>query len=99
MTEVRGYIARSLQILMLSFQSRLEDNVFFGRLTTILPGTLIGYNCVIGTGAVVRDKLEAAGFCASLPARQFWSIEEYKEKLVSVSLNCKQLSGPEKKHS
>lgn len=77
---------------------KVGNNVFIGRRATILPGTEIGDNCVIGAGSVVRGKLEAGGVYAGVPVRRIRSIEEYKEKLVSVSLNCKQLSGAEKKN-
>lgn len=77
---------------------KVGNNVFIGRRATILPGTVIGDNCVIGAGSVVRGNLESGGVYAGVPARRIRSIEEYKEKLVSVSLNCKQLSGAEKKN-
>lgn len=37
---------------------RIGNNVFLGWGCTILPGTTIGDNCIVGAGAVVSGNLE-----------------------------------------
>ena len=47
----------------------IGDNVWIGANVTILSGSEIGDNCIIGAGAVVRGKLKQNGVYAGIPAR------------------------------
>lgn len=76
---------------------KVGNNVFIGRRTTILPGTTIGDNCVIGAGSVVKGNLASNGVYAGVPARLIRPVAEYKEKLKAASLDCKRMTRHEKK--
>lgn len=58
----------------------IGDNVFIGINTTILPGTRIGNNVIVGAGSVVKGELKSNGVYAGTPAKYISSIEEYKDK-------------------
>lgn len=49
---------------------RIGSNVFIGANCTILPGTTIGDNIVIGAGSVVKGELLEEGIYGGAPARQ-----------------------------
>jgi len=76
---------------------KVGNNVFIGRRATILPGTDIGDNCVIGAGAVVKGKLEPNGVYAGVPARRIRDLESYREILLQRDLGCKRMKSEEKK--
>ena len=65
----------------------IGNNVFLGWGCTVLSGTVIGDNTVIGAGAVVSGRLEPNSVYAGNPAKRIMSIEEYYEKLKSRQLN------------
>lgn len=58
----------------------LEDNIFVGWGATILAGSYIGPNSIIGAGAVVSGKLDGNAVYVGNPARKIMCIEEYYEK-------------------
>ena len=59
---------------------RIGNNVFIGANVTILPGTTIGNNCIIGAGSVVKGICEDNYVYAGNPARKIISIDEYIKK-------------------
>lgn len=58
----------------------LEDNIFIGWGATILAGSHIGANAIIGAGSVVSGELEGNAVYAGNPAHKLMSIEDYYEK-------------------
>ena len=58
----------------------LEDNIFIGWGATILAGSYIGSNSIIGAGSIVSGNLEGNAVYAGNPARKIMSIEDYYEK-------------------
>ena len=60
----------------------IDDNVFIGMRTMILPNVHISKNCVIGGGSVVCKNIPEGQVWAGVPARYICSIEEYKEKML-----------------
>lgn len=48
---------------------RIGNGVWIGSNVTVLPGSEIGDNCIIGAGAVVRGKLKPNGVYAGVPAK------------------------------
>lgn len=58
----------------------IEDNIFIGWGATILAGSHIGSNSIIGAGSIVSGKLEGNAVYAGNPARKIMSIEDYYEK-------------------
>lgn len=47
----------------------IGNNVFIGINCTILPGTIIGDNCIVGAGSVVRGKFPENSVIVGNPAR------------------------------
>jgi acetyltransferase-like isoleucine patch superfamily enzyme len=76
---------------------QVGNNVFIGFRSTILPGTVIGDNCVIGACSLVRGRLESGGVYAGVPARFICSLDDYKKRLVKRSLNTKRMKPEEKR--
>ena len=58
----------------------IEDNIFIGWGATILAGSHIGSNSIIGAGSIVSGKLEGNAVYAGNPAHKIMSIEDYYEK-------------------
>lgn len=58
----------------------LEDNIFVGWGATILAGSHIEPNSIIGAGSIVSGNLEGNAVYAGNPARKLMSLEDYYEK-------------------
>lgn len=58
----------------------IGNNVFLGWGCTILAGSTIGDNVIIGAHAVVSGKVESNSVYAGNPAKKIMSIEEYYER-------------------
>lgn len=58
----------------------IEDNVFVGAKTTILPNTFIGKNTIIGANSVVCGKIPENVVIAGNPAKVIMTLEEFKMK-------------------
>jgi acetyltransferase-like isoleucine patch superfamily enzyme len=69
----------------------LEDNIFIGWGATILAGSHIGSNSIIGAGSIVSGKLEGDAVYAGNPAHKIMSIEDYyikrRKKQLSEAIN------------
>ena len=50
--------------------TRIGDRVWLGARATILPGAVIGSDCVVAAGAVVTGHCEPGGLYAGVPARR-----------------------------
>lgn len=61
--------------------TKIGNNVFIGINSIILMGTIIGDNCIIGAGSVVRGNIPSGTIWAGNPARQIGTIEEYYNRL------------------
>jgi acetyltransferase-like isoleucine patch superfamily enzyme len=62
---------------------RVGDNVYFGLDCTILPNTVIGSHCIIGTGAVVRGVIPDGSVVFGNPARVVMKTSLAKQLLVN----------------
>lgn len=69
----------------------IGNNVFIGRRVTILPGTKIGDNTVIGAGALVKGKLDPNSVYAGVPARKIRTLDEYCLRMRTESLDTKRM--------
>ena len=58
----------------------LEDYIFIGWGATILAGSHIGSNSIIGAGSLVAGNLEGNAVYAGSPAHKIMSIEDYYKK-------------------
>ena len=64
----------------------IEDKVWIGINSTILPGIKIGYGAIVGAGSVVTKNVPALAIVAGNPARVIKKIEiSEKEMLTDMS--------------
>ena len=61
----------------------LKNNIFIGANTMILPGVVIGNNCVVGGGSIVTKSIPDGEVWAGVPAKKVCTIEEYKERMMA----------------
>jgi acetyltransferase-like isoleucine patch superfamily enzyme len=61
----------------------VKDNVYIGLDCTILPNTVIGSNCIIGTGSVVRGVIPDGSVVMGNPARVVMKTSLAKQLLVN----------------
>lgn len=64
----------------------IGDNVFIGVDSIILPGTVIGNNCIVGAGAIVSGCFPENKVIVGNPARVLCSIEDFYKKRGSKML-------------
>lgn len=60
---------------------KIGNNVFLGSHAVILPGTIIGDNCIIGGGTVVTGNIPSNSVVAGVPGRVLSTLDAYEEKL------------------
>jgi acetyltransferase-like isoleucine patch superfamily enzyme len=70
----------------------IGNNVFIGNGVTILPGTTIEDNVIIGAGSIVKGVLKANSVYAGVPTKYISSLDNYKEKNEKNFLNTKHLN-------
>jgi acetyltransferase-like isoleucine patch superfamily enzyme len=58
----------------------IGNNVFIGLNVTLLAGTRIGDNVIIGAGSIVKGKIKSNSVYAGILAKYICSIEEYIDK-------------------
>ncbi len=75
-----GYIPGNQQKVIIG------NNVFIGWGGTILCGSVIGDNVIIGANSVVTGNLEGDAVYAGIPARRIMSLDEYYEKRLGRQL-------------
>lgn len=75
---------------------KIGNNVFIGEGCSILPGTTIEDNVIIGAGAIVRGYLKSDTVYAGVPARAIKSTQEYWKKISSSVVETKSFSAKEK---
>lgn len=70
----------------------IGNNVFLGWGCTVLAGTEIGDNTIIGAGTVISGKIPGNYVYAGNPAKKICSIDEYRKKIQSNQISdAKQL--------
>jgi acetyltransferase-like isoleucine patch superfamily enzyme len=74
----------------------IGNNVFIGANCTLMPGTTIKDNVVVGAGSLVRGVLSKNSIYAGVPARKITTIDEYKTKHSGNFIHTKYLSAKEK---
>lgn len=56
---------------------KIGNNVFIGANCTILPGTVIADNCIVGAGSVIRGKVESNSIVCGNPAKKIGELSEW----------------------
>ena len=74
----------------------VEDNVFIGINSILLPGVRVGHNSVIGAGSVVTHSIPPGSVAAGVPAKVIKSIDKYRDKVNATAIHIRNLS-PRKK--
>lgn len=75
----------------------IGNNVFIGLNSILLPGITIGNNVVVGAGSVVTKSFPDNVVIGGNPAKIICSMEEYKNKCLSINMNTKGLDYNSKK--
>ena len=75
----------------------IEDNVFIGANSILLPGIRIGGNSIIAAGSVVTKSVPIGVVVAGNPAKIICTIEEYVAKVTNYAINTKGLNFQEKR--
>lgn len=55
---------------------KIGDNVFLGANSVVLAGSIIGNNCIIGAGAVVKGKFKDYSVIVGNPAKKIMSVQD-----------------------
>ena len=76
----------------------IGNNVFIGINVTILLGTKIGDNVIVGAGSIVKGELKSNSVYAGTPVKFICTIEKYKER-VKNKLIPTYLMDPSKKEA
>ena len=70
----------------------IGNNVFIGMGATILMGSRIGDNCIIGAGAVIKGTIPENSIVAGNPGKVICTLQEYYskrcEKVVEEAVAC-----------
>ncbi|WP_201009128.1 acyltransferase [Paenibacillus glycanilyticus] len=63
----------------------IGNNSFIGARCSLLPGTYIGENCIIGTGSVVKGRIPDNSIVIGNPARVVGKTQEWAIKKVELN--------------
>lgn len=66
---------------------KIGNNVFIGMNATILKGTVVGNNCIIGASSLVNGCFPDDVVIAGNPAKVICTIEEYYHKRIAAQLH------------
>ncbi len=73
------------------------SNCFIGHNVTILRGTSIGDNCIVGAGAVVKGNFPSNSVIAGVPAHVICDIDAFYERNKDSFVDVSSLNEKEKK--
>lgn len=65
----------------------IGNNVYIGINVTILSGTKVGDDVIIGAGSLVRGELKSNSVYAGVPVKYICSIDDFKEKNSHLFIN------------
>ncbi len=75
----------------------IEDWVYVGSNSLIMPGVTIGEGSIVAAGSVVTKSVPPHTVVGGNPARYLCSVDDYIEKNIKYNLNTKGMSSEEKK--
>jgi acetyltransferase-like isoleucine patch superfamily enzyme len=73
------------------------DNVFVGLGATLLPGTRVGRDVVIGAGSVVSGTIPPGTVAVGVPARPVRTLADYRERVLGRATHLRGRPEPEKR--
>lgn len=76
---------------------KIGNNVFIGMNCTIMPGTIINDNVIIGANSMVKGNIESNSVYAGTPAKKIKSIDEYWDGISEKVDKTKKLTLIEKR--
>lgn len=59
---------------------KIGNNCFIGARSTIMPGAVLGDNCIVGSGAVVRGHIPTGSIVSGNPATAISDVESFAMK-------------------
>jgi len=74
----------------------IGNNVFLGYSVTLLPGTRIGSNVIVGAGSLVKGNLKSDSVYAGVPSKYICSIDTYLKKNKDNFILTKHLNRDDK---
>lgn len=74
----------------------VNDNVYIGTGSYILPGVTIESNVIIAAGSVITKSVPSGTIVGGNPARIISSIESYKDKGLKYNMDTKNLDPKQK---
>lgn len=63
----------------------IGNNVFIGARVSILPGTKIGDNCIIGTGSIIKGNIPNNSILFGNPAKIVTKTDEWAKKKMEIN--------------
>lgn len=75
---------------------KVGNYTYIGDSAIILPGIIIGENCIIGAGSVLTKSVSDNSVVAGNPAIYITNTDDFVNKIEKVSLSCKNMSGNNK---
>ena len=75
---------------------KVGDYTYIGDSVILLPGVIIGENCIVGAGSVVTKSIPKDSVVAGNPAVYITNTNEFVKKITNFSLLCKNLNPREK---
>ena len=76
---------------------QIGNNVFIGSGALLLPGTVVGDNCIIAARAVVKGTVPPNTVVGGVPARRLMQTSEYLEKNVGQVIPTKGMNEAQKR--
>jgi len=61
---------------------KIGENCFIGNSCTLLPGSQMGNNCILGAGSVLNSSMPDNSVYAGVPAKFICTIEQYGDKAL-----------------
>jgi acetyltransferase-like isoleucine patch superfamily enzyme len=75
---------------------KVGDNVFLGYSVTVLPGSQIGDNVIVGSNSLVKGVLASNSVYAGIPAKYICDIETYFDKIKPNLIDTSKFMGDKK---
>lgn len=70
----------------------IEDNVYIGSSSQIMPGVTIGKGSLVAAGSIVTKSVPENMVVGGNPAKVICTIQEYVERNLKYNIHCKQMN-------